>query len=164
MDFNELERRVQFAIDKFYARDSKLLELGGSERPIAHRIAVYMETLFEDWNVDCEYNRGGQQADIHKENYERPDIIIHHRTRKELDHNLLTMELKIKNSDNTGNHDTNDNTGCDQCKLKRFTSSPNNERIFQYQYGLALSFKDNSNKDNLEKKWFKGGKKFDPNP
>jgi len=128
---DELVRKVDQAINKFYARDSALLESQASEWCIAHRIAVHLETGFEGWNVDCEYNRMGAEANI-KQNSEgghrRPDIVVHHRDMIEVNHNLLVIELKRSNSD-------------DDCeKLKDFTAEPTGERPFQYKYGLALSF------------------------
>ncbi len=141
MDFNILYEKVNLAVNKFYSRDSKLLEINSSEWAIAHRIAIYLETEFEEWNVDCEYTRMGDDGST-KHNtegiYKRPDIIIHHRGKPEKTHNLLVIELKVNNS-----------TENDYQKLRDFTSAPCRERPFQYQYGLALSL----NPD-LKMKWF----------
>jgi len=140
MDSEELTRKVEFAINKFYARDLKLLDIDGSEWAVAHRVAVYLEEYFEGWNIDCEYNRVGPDGST-KHNAEgacrRPDIVIHHRGMIEKEHNLLVIEVKIRNSSD------------DYSKLGEFTSPPCQNRPFQYQYGLALSFKPS-----LDKKWF----------
>ena len=143
MNFKELKRKVDLAISKFYARDLGLLDITVSEWAIAHRIAVYLEELFEGWNVDCEYNRAGPSKlpkYARDGTNKRPDIVIHHRTMPEKEHNLLVIEIKT------------DNSSEDYSKLKDFTSSPNGARHFQYQYGLALSFKPR-----LKKKWFPEG-------
>ena len=140
MNREELEDKVDQAINMFYSRDSQLLDIAVSEWAIAHRIAVYLEQHFKGWNIDCEYNRVGLIGEI-KHNAEgankRPDIIVHHRGMIEKEHNLLVIEVKIKN------------TTDDDDKLIDFTSPPCEERPYQYQYGLALSFYPR-----LEKKWF----------
>lgn len=140
MNHKELIRKVNLSINKFYARDSKLLNINGSEWSIAHRIAVYLEEYFEGWNIDCEYNRVGLSGATKRNadgTNKRPDIVIHHRGMVEKEHNLLVIEIKVDNSSNDYN------------KLRDFTSPPSQYGPFQYRYGLALSFKPR-----LEKKWF----------
>jgi hypothetical protein len=46
MNYEEIMRKVNLAVDEFYARDSILLETDGSEWSVAHRIAVYLENYF----------------------------------------------------------------------------------------------------------------------
>jgi len=75
----------------------------------------------------------------------RPDITIHHRTKTEIRDNLLIIEIKIWDST------------VDFKKLKEFTSAPTDNRKFQYQYGLALSFMP---KPNLN--WFQKGRPITP--
>ena len=140
MNLEELRNKVDLAIDMFFARDSKLLDINASEWAVAHRIAVYLENPLKGWNIDCEYNRVGSAGDTKHDTegaYRRPDIIIHHRGMMEKEHNLLVIEVKIKN------------TPVDYRKLTDFTSPPCQNRPFQYQYGLALSFDPY-----IEKKWF----------
>lgn len=140
MEFKDLSSKVALAINMFYSRDSLLLDINASEWSIAHRIAVYLEKKFEGWNVDCEYNRvqlGGGTKHNTDGLYKRPDIIIHHRGKVDKSHNLLVIELKTATSTN------------DFDKLSDFTSVPCDERPFQYQYGLALSFTPT-----LKLKWF----------
>jgi hypothetical protein len=86
------------------------------------------------WNVDCEYNKQGENGDA-KTNAQtrgttertRPDIILHHRGLSLPEHNLLIVELKF-------------NEIADDSKVQEFTRSPEGNRKFQYQYGLALAF------------------------
>ncbi len=97
----EVRERVQAAIDSFLSNESQLLVNNSSEQAITHRLAVILEGLFEDWNVDCEYNRN--QSTIKKLMYaispnepveERnvvPDVIVHHRMTED---NLLVIEVK----------------------------------------------------------------------
>lgn len=130
MNRMELEKKVMFAIDMLYAHDSALIEQNTSEWSIAHRLAVYLEQVLPGWNVDCEYNRQGQEQDLKKMsdgNKVRPDIIIHHRGFVESAHNLLVLEIK--------KHETES----DSEKACEYTKPPQDTRIFQYQFGLALS-------------------------
>jgi len=140
MNLEELTNKVDMAIDVFFARDSKLFDIKASEWAVAHRIAVYLEKYFEGWNIDCEYNKVGMRGTTKHDAdgaYKRPDINVHHRGMTEKEHNLLVIEVKIKN------------TPEDYSKLRDFTSAPCQNRPFQYRYGLALSFDPH-----LEKKWF----------
>ncbi|MGA2914436.1 MAG: hypothetical protein ABSE89_00190 [Sedimentisphaerales bacterium] len=148
MNHDELVSVVEQVINQFYINDSFLLGISVSEWSIAHRIAVYLEMALTDWDVDCEYNRTRQDGSI-KQNAEgenkRPDIVVHHRGKVEIEHNLLVIEVKTANSSN------------DFEKLKDFTSKPepDQERPFQYQYGLALSFVPD-----LSLHWFREGKEL----
>jgi hypothetical protein len=150
MNHNELVSIIEQVINQFYRDDLFLLRDeptdSASEWSIAHRIAVYLETALKDWNVDCEYNRMGQDSDI-KQNTKgenvRPDIIVHHRSKVEIEHNLLVIEVKKSNS----SHDFE--------KLKDYTSTPGQGRPYQYQYGLALSFLPN-----LLLQWFHKGERL----
>jgi hypothetical protein len=134
MNLTELKIRMRRAINTLYARDAKLFEYTVAEWAIAHRLAVYLEQEIPGWNVDCEYNKQGENGDA-KTNSEtgrktertRPDIILHHRGEFLSEHNLLLVELKF------------DEIADDQ-KVKEFTRRPTGKRTFQYQYGLALSF------------------------
>jgi hypothetical protein len=140
MNLAELRNKVDLAIDMFFARDSKLLDIDASEWAVAHRIALYLEKSLKGWNIDCEYNRVGVDGNTKHDTqgtYRRPDIIVHHRGMVEKEHNLLVIEVKIQN------------TPEDYNKLMDFTSPPSPNRPFQYQYGLALSFRPH-----IEKKWF----------
>lgn len=146
MNLPELKIRVEKAINTLYSRDSKLFKYMVAEWAIAHRLAVYLEQEIPGWNVDCEYNKQGENSDA-KTNVQtdratertRPDIILHHRGEFLPEHNLLLVELKI------------DEIADDQ-KVKEFTRPPAGDRRFQYQYGLALSFLPK-----LAARWYAGG-------
>jgi len=96
-----IEEKVQEAIDAFLEREAQLLVNNSSEQAITHRLAVILEGIFDDWNVDCEYNRN--QDTIKKLMYaisphepveERnvvPDVIVHRRMSED---NLLVIEVK----------------------------------------------------------------------
>src|SRR5664280_170940 len=133
MNLDELRRRLQAAIDAFNARDSVLLNRDVSEWAMAHRLAVYLESLCEEgWSVDCEYNRAGRSAVRPKHNAVgdniRPDISVHHRGKLAKKHNLLVVEIKkLAEAD-------------DPLRVQELTSPPRDSRRYQYQYGVALSF------------------------
>src|SRR5262245_18741393 len=101
MNREDLERVVLAALNMLFARDAFLLEKDNSEWAVAHRLAVYLETLLPGWNIDCEFNRQGKAADpkaLERGSHVRPDIIVHHRGQLEREHNLLAIELKKRNS------------------------------------------------------------------
>lgn len=149
MDRNKLALIVQEAINMVFARDAMLMTQENSEWSIAHRLAVYLEQMLPGWNIDCEYNRQDHETDHVKKSAEgkivRPDIIVHHRSRTQLDHNLLAIELKKKNVSQD-----------DLKKLTDYTSPPVGKRKFQYQYGLAIDLSSNP----LSLTWFEHGQQF----
>ena len=144
MNHEEIKSLVFRALDKLYERDPKLFPLDASEWAIAHRLAVYLEhELPHGWNVDCEYNRQGSEGEakaMGSGGKVRPDIVIHHRTFLEPEHNLLVIELKKYEDD------------ADLMKACEYTKQPNGDRTFQYQYGLSLSVIDGP-----KLHWFMGG-------
>jgi hypothetical protein len=137
MKFHELEMRVLRALSILYDQDQKLFSLKVSEWALAHRLALYLESEMEGWNVDCEYNRQGNDDSGGKPNPNeheekknvRPDIVIHHRSELTPEHNLLVIELKMKLENANGE------------KTRAYTTkpSPDDRRKYQYQFGLALS-------------------------
>jgi hypothetical protein len=81
------------ALDELVARDLTLLAIGAHEAAICHRLAVYLESRFPTFHVDCEYNR----LEFNTKNSTdgslfRPDIIVHKRTIKTS--NLLVVDAK----------------------------------------------------------------------
>jgi hypothetical protein len=94
---------VHAAIRKLFERDAFLLRNNVNERTISHRLAMYMQEGFPDWDVDCEYNRNHDnpkriplprttvQSDDVNARTVFPDIIVHNRN---TDENLLVVEIK----------------------------------------------------------------------
>lgn len=145
----QLETLINTAVCNFLADDEILLETEGSEWSIAHRIAVYLEPMFPGWNIDCEYNRQGadrqpKSGNVSKSGRCRPDIIIHHRTEKDLKHNLLVVEIKKAEDPE------------DFERAKDYSAPPKGDRNYQYQFGLAISFNP------LKKTWFTNGEQRVP--
>jgi hypothetical protein len=143
MERARLEAVVREAVNMLYARDAALFANDNSEWALAHRLAVYLEQLCPGWNVDCEFNRQGKEADPKAQEDGtriRPDVAVHHRGRVEKAHNLLAIELKKTRS--AGDH----------AKLAECSSAPAGERRFQYQYALAISLLP------LQMTWFENGR------
>jgi hypothetical protein len=110
------------SLRKLYNLDKELLEqkFNINERTVMHRLAVYIEEEFPDYDVDCEYNRmvdpTGNITDgdywaktinlevdefISGEDDEAktvfPDIIIHRR-RQPVNYVVIELKVKWKNS------------------------------------------------------------------
>lgn len=155
----EDEDKVVDALESFFKADKKLLDLNASERSISHKLAEHLQKEFSDWNVDCEYNRQGEDpkrmfldlfTDLKADDQEAktvfPDIIIHKRN---TDENLLVIEIKKSNNPNNGDKDIQ--------KLKAFTDT-GDEGKYKYKAGLFLVF--DVEKGKLSKcEYYKNGKK-----
>lgn len=105
---NSVRENIEASITDFIKIDGQLLIDDVNEQTLTHRLASIIQAYFEDWNVDCEYNR--DQGTTKSLNYalypngevnERnvvPDIIVHKsRTAK----NLVVIEVK-KTTNNEG--------------------------------------------------------------
>ncbi len=101
MESAEVKKRLENAIHLLYTKDKWLLQVDANERSITFRLGMYLQELFEDWHVDCEYNRDGHDAKTipshlwksdDKECIVYPDIIIHKRGGE--GPNLLVIEAK----------------------------------------------------------------------
>ena len=133
-----IEEKISKAIEKLCERDSYLLKNSASERSISHRFALYLEEQFKDekWDIDCEYNRLGEaEKRLHWEEFSKkpnlvfPDIIVHHRGKKE---NLLVIEIE-----KTIQYDHIEK---DFKKLKAFLK----ENKYGYRFSLLLRFNTGS--------------------
>lgn len=146
---DDLRARIVTAIDLVLKNDNLLLENTVNERSVSHKLAEYLQQLFPEWHVDCEYDRDGsavkQLEGISECSEDRatdrvlPDIIIHLRA---TDHNLVVIEVKTKDR----------GLRCDKKKLELFTSDAGR---FQYQLGVSISFKKSGKPEIL---WFEHGK------
>lgn len=150
MEFAEMVKRVSAAVEEFLSADEALLLNDAHERSITHRLAVHLSTVFDGWDVDCEYNRNrddtkqlrlcreanrrhcinlelGEAADIPLEYLDKskvyPDIIVHHRNSAD---NLLVVE--VKKSTNTSSREF------DLHKLRAYMCQ------LEYRYGLFIEF------------------------
>ena len=104
-----IERAYQMLIEK----DGYLLKVDANERSITHRLAIYLESEFSGYDVDCEYNRDGfdpkrlisfkKKIDFDDTNGTTvyPDIIIHQRGRGKRDNFIVIEVKKLSNTDNS---------------------------------------------------------------
>lgn len=132
MNDKEIEQLVKIALKNVLdSSDSWLIKKNLSEQTISHRIAVHLENLFNDYNIDCEYNgdvdrennkkaitilkdelkqfsllKDAEASELEKELTIRavfPDIIIHRRGLNEF--NLCIIEVKKSTSNVSYNYD-----------------------------------------------------------
>ena len=146
-NFEDIKNSLQKAIKKLKQKDCLLLKNDANERSISHKLAEYLQQEFQDWNVDCEYNRNGgedilgyitkklnlSKDEINWDDTEAktvyPDIIIHIRNTNK---NLLVIEMKKSSS--------SVNKKFDKEKLKKFTEKP-----LSYNLGAYIEFKTGPN-------------------
>ncbi|MDD4923969.1 MAG: hypothetical protein PHF74_03940 [Dehalococcoidales bacterium] len=149
---NEIEQTIRQGVDRLLDKDMYLLVNNVNERTISGRLAFYLQELFYDCDVDCEYNRFKTEPKrldiVHDELCKElrkshksisplddkgttvyPDIIIH---QWGSDDNLAVIEIK-KNSST----DKEDNF--DLIKLKKYKSQ------LGYKNAIFLKFLIDSN-------------------
>lgn len=123
----EIQIRLVRALRTLLDQDDDILNIDINERTLTHRLAIYVEKEFPNWNVDCEYNRINDVpkkipyepcAHLHKKDISPdeteartvfPDIIVHKRI---TENNLLVIEVK-KSSNALPDE-------CDLLKLKAY--------------------------------------------
>ncbi len=142
-----IETALSASLEKLIRLDSDILLIDVNERSISHRLAVYLEEHFTDWNVDCEYNRHNanpkrlniQGRNTRSDDIEAitvfPDIIIHHRN---TDDNLVVIEMKKSTSSENEEYDIR--------KLRAFKSELN------YQFAIFIRVKTNGD-SGIEIRW-----------
>ena len=101
MNFNnysekEIKEIIKEVLNELYKKDKILIKNETHEITISHKIACYLTNKFENWDVDCEYNRDLENPKecnykLNENKYIRPDIIIHKRN---INKNLLVIEIK----------------------------------------------------------------------
>jgi len=150
----DIEDKIESAVSLLVARDPELLDIDAHERSISHKLAIYLERYFENWDIDCEYNRlekevkrvdsPSQLREIFGEVEEKieeikasddeaktvyPDIIVHQRLEQE---NLLVIEIKKTTSDE-------DKDNVDKAKLAKFRNQ------LEYENTAFLKIKTKTN-------------------
>jgi len=123
------------ALTRLIDKDRDLFEINVNERSITHKFALYLQEIYKDWNVDCEYNRKGHDIkeleiqELKPNNQDSdaqtvfPDIIIHKRVS---DENYLVIEAKKTSSSVSKKADIK--------KLNAFRDQ------LGYQYALFIEF------------------------
>lgn len=163
----EIKEKLEICIKKLMKNDMYLIANKGSERAIAHRLAVYMEKEFSEYNVDCEYNVNIEHNSGRKKIYllEKevikykpdhkkiedkevsilPDIIVHKRGVNT--HNLLVIEMKKDTS--------NIDDDFDKIKLEKLTKTEDGDKLF-YELGCAIKILTRSS--GVQIKFFEDGR------
>lgn len=158
MKYEEVEEKLFIALNQLSKNDMWLLNNNLNERTIAHKLAEYLQPIFPEYHVDCEYNRdvdrnsGLKKVNILKERYEAiknevvdgvsidvsvfPDIIIHRRGSNKF--NLLVIELKKSKNTNREARDF------DIEKLHGFTDQSIRNTL-KYNYGVFLVLETREN-------------------
>lgn len=57
LSVNQIKNRIKKSIEAFFKIDSYLIVNNLHENAITHRIAIYLDEIFINYNVDCEWNR-----------------------------------------------------------------------------------------------------------
>ena len=135
MEKRDIIKKINLALDLFYEKDAHLIEINVHERSIAHKFAEYLQLLFPEYNVDCEYDKHGKYTkelegikecdEERKTNRILPDIIIHKRGHDR--NNLVVFEVKSKS----------EATACDIKKLELMTAQGGG---FRYGFGFFVQF------------------------
>ena len=138
-NLNEIKNRIKECLEKLYQNDSILFERndgkGLCERCIVFRFALYLQEVFEDYFVDCDFNSAqvnGQSASgkpIANSDGTTTgrfvDIIVHKRTFNQ-NNDFICFEIKKWNNHNSKV------SGKDKNNLRVLTSE------YGYQYGFYL--------------------------
>lgn len=137
MEPDVIIERFQQALAQFCEKDRSLLTRNVSERTMTGRLGIYLERLFSNYDVDCEYNRNMEQPKTIVLNdgtstNPLPDVIVHRRLSNE--HNLLMIEAKSSSS-----HASQER---DRQKIEAFAREP-----YNYTVGVLLTFQNNLSAD-----------------
>lgn len=151
MERAEIQKLIEMSLEEFFKNEQDLIDIDANERSISFKIAsIIQKQVPSVWNVDCEYNRDGNdtkllgipientKTDDTKGRTVYPDIIIHKRRKKE---NLLIIEIKKSGIDYEK----------DLKKIKAFLSSDK----YSYKFGLMLIINtEKESKEKYETCWF----------
>lgn len=167
-----MREKVREATESFIENDSDLLDLAAHEQAVSHRIAVYLEDVFESekLNVDCEYNKHleGEKVIILKGfDLDRCNVCKCHSCVAVIEGGLDILPEKQFRPDilihSRGNDEKNliaieikKGKECefDQVKLKELTRSRDEDGLYGYKLGVFIWFVDKKPKY----KWFSDGR------
>ena len=167
MDVHEITERLDNAIHKLLEREHNILARGLNELNLNGHLTKYLTPLFEEYDVDPEYNgdiakiRDRKELDIAKNRMREigidpnrddrytltPDIIIH--TRNTNDNNLLVLEIK-KDSNSDKNKEF------DLLKLEHMTIDYQGNH-YNYGLGAAVIFGTKDNAGDYTIQFFQNG-------
>lgn len=129
----EVKEKLEIALGMLLKNDAFLLEHDVNECSSSHKLAEYLQQLFPDYHVDCEYNKRGEDIPKTIQKYWEklkgdnplvyPDIVVHRRNSED---NLLVIEAKNSSNGSQKERDY------DLIKLKAYLS-----RGDKYSYKVA---------------------------
>jgi hypothetical protein len=138
IEHDEVVRRIDSAYISMIRADFVLFEIDVNERSLTHKLAEHLQVEFQDWNVDCEYNRNGSLPKRLKSSGDSvstddtegktvfPDIIVHHRQSKD---NFVVIEAKKSSTVSTSE---------DKAKLRDYVSEHGYQFAFMVVFPVGL--------------------------
>jgi hypothetical protein len=180
MNFRQIERRLNSAIDILRIKDSYLLEHNVSERAITHKLAEYLQYVIgNSLNVDCEYNRNIEDISNSKKIHILASEIEEFRNLRNRSSNVIDfcgddylevsvlpdiiVHIRGKNSNNILVIEVKKSTSSisrdyDFKKLKCYTDDISEANNLKYKFGaFVLFYTGNSKYKQPEIVWFKDG-------
>jgi hypothetical protein len=146
MELEEVRKRLDAALSIFLENDTILFEKDLGEPVLSHRLGFYLQTLFPNHFVDCEYDKYGLGDKIQRYSDKdmRPDIIIHGRFPDPSEGNLVVIEMKkVEYPD----YDA-------EAKLMEFTDT---QGSYRYEYGFFVGFRfQNDRRTPIKRLYLKG--------
>ena len=152
------------ALIQLYKHDQYLIENDVHERTITHRIAVYFEHLFPEFNVDCEYNKHLKNTKAIFLSCEDTACPSECRNKCSKYNKIIQKPEKIESNDDfpslvcpdiiihqrneeknnllvveAKKEENNDGEQFDKCKLEKY------RKQLEYRYSAFILFKKNSN-------------------
>jgi len=131
----EVKEKVEIALSMLLKNDAFLLEHDVNERSISHKLAEYLQQLFSDYHVDCEYNKNNEMPKYINNFWNKvkikdplvyPDINVHLRN---TNINVLVIEIKKSTNKDLEERDF------DLVKLKAYLSKGDE---YCYQFGVFV--------------------------
>lgn len=129
-------RNVFSCLEKLNEHDFEFFKNNVHERSITFKLGFYLQEIYPDWDVDCEYNRKILDVKRVADEQRFPDIIVHKRNRND---NFIVIEAKKDGSVADLQED--------ERKVKNFLT----DEEFNYTFGLVVNFKSDFNHDMV---WF----------
>ncbi|MCM8543397.1 MAG: hypothetical protein NE328_24220, partial [Lentisphaeraceae bacterium] len=84
-------RNVFSCLEKLNEHDFEFFKNNVHERSITFKLGFYLQEIYPDWDVDCEYNRKILDVKRVADEQRFPDIIVHKRNRND---NFIVIEAK----------------------------------------------------------------------
>jgi hypothetical protein len=141
----DVKEKVLRAFRQFMSKDSYLLMAEANERSLTHRLAIYIEQEFPDYDVDCEFQKNGTNTkklerfsnpEAVRTGTVYPDIIVHHRG---TDDNFIVIESKPSSMEEPCKKSSDCN--CDHCKLWAYQSELGYRHAFYVVFPVRQKLK-----------------------